>query len=120
MIGRSNIVGKPMALLLLGEHATVTVCHSRTRDLAAVVREAAVVVAAVGRAYEDPKTVVPESPEMVTALLAVLKAGGAYVPLDPAYPAERLAFMLADAGSPTLIQDTADENALYVLMPMRV
>ena len=50
VVGRSNIVGKPMALLLLGEHATVTVCHSRTRDLAAVVREAAVVVAAVGRA----------------------------------------------------------------------
>jgi methylenetetrahydrofolate dehydrogenase (NADP+) / methenyltetrahydrofolate cyclohydrolase len=50
VVGRSNIVGKPMALLLLGEHATVTVCHSRTRDLAAVVREADVVVAAVGRA----------------------------------------------------------------------
>ena len=50
VVGRSNIVGKPMALLLLGEHATLTVCHSRTRDLAAVVREADVVVAAVGRA----------------------------------------------------------------------
>ena len=50
VVGRSNIVGKPMALLLLAEHATVTVCHSRTRDLAAVVREADVVVAAVGRA----------------------------------------------------------------------
>jgi methylenetetrahydrofolate dehydrogenase (NADP+)/methenyltetrahydrofolate cyclohydrolase len=50
VVGRSNIVGKPMALLLLGEHATVTVCHSRTRDLGAVVREADVIVAAVGRA----------------------------------------------------------------------
>jgi methylenetetrahydrofolate dehydrogenase (NADP+)/methenyltetrahydrofolate cyclohydrolase len=50
VIGRSNIVGKPMALLLLAEHATVTICHSRTRDLDAVVREADVVVAAVGRA----------------------------------------------------------------------
>ena len=50
VVGRSNIVGKPMALLLLAEHATVTICHSRTRDLAAVVREADVVVAAVGRA----------------------------------------------------------------------
>jgi methylenetetrahydrofolate dehydrogenase (NADP+) / methenyltetrahydrofolate cyclohydrolase len=50
VVGRSNIVGKPMALLLLGEHATVTVCHSRTRDLGSVVREGDVVVAAVGRA----------------------------------------------------------------------
>ena len=50
VVGRSNIVGKPMALLLLAENATVTVCHSRTRDLAAVVGEADVVVAAVGRA----------------------------------------------------------------------
>ncbi|HYY34171.1 MAG TPA: bifunctional methylenetetrahydrofolate dehydrogenase/methenyltetrahydrofolate cyclohydrolase FolD [Gaiellaceae bacterium] len=49
VIGRSNIVGKPMALLLLAEHATVTICHSRTRDLPSVVREADVVVAAVGR-----------------------------------------------------------------------
>jgi methylenetetrahydrofolate dehydrogenase (NADP+)/methenyltetrahydrofolate cyclohydrolase len=48
VIGRSNIVGKPMALLLLAEHATVTICHSRTRDLSAVVREADVIVAAVG------------------------------------------------------------------------
>jgi methylenetetrahydrofolate dehydrogenase (NADP+) / methenyltetrahydrofolate cyclohydrolase len=49
VVGRSNIVGKPMALLLLAEHATVTICHSRTRDLLAVVREADVIVAAVGR-----------------------------------------------------------------------
>src|SRR5919108_4266155 len=49
VIGRSNIVGKPMALLLLAEHATVTICHSRTRDLADVVRDADVIVAAVGR-----------------------------------------------------------------------
>jgi methylenetetrahydrofolate dehydrogenase (NADP+)/methenyltetrahydrofolate cyclohydrolase len=55
VVGRSNIVGKPMALLLLAEHATVTICHSRTRDLAGVVQEADVVVAAVGR------------PEMITA-----------------------------------------------------
>ena len=48
VVGRSQIVGKPTALLLLAEHATVTVCHSRTRDLAAHLRAADVVVAAVG------------------------------------------------------------------------
>jgi len=49
VIGRSNIVGKPMAQLLIGESATVTVAHSRTRDLPDVVRRADIVVAAVGR-----------------------------------------------------------------------
>ena len=49
VVGRSNIVGKPMALLLLGESATVTVAHSKTRDLPGVVRGADIVVAAVGR-----------------------------------------------------------------------
>jgi methylenetetrahydrofolate dehydrogenase (NADP+)/methenyltetrahydrofolate cyclohydrolase len=50
VVGRSNIVGKPMAQLLLGENATVTVAHSRTRDLPDVVRRADIVIAAVGRA----------------------------------------------------------------------
>jgi methylenetetrahydrofolate dehydrogenase (NADP+)/methenyltetrahydrofolate cyclohydrolase len=50
VVGRSDIVGKPMALLLLHADATVTVCHSRTRDLAAVTREADILVAAIGRA----------------------------------------------------------------------
>ncbi len=54
VIGRSNIVGKPMANLLLGDSCTVTIAHSRTKDLPAVVRQADIVVAAVGR------------PEMVT------------------------------------------------------
>jgi len=49
IVGRSNIVGKPMAALLIRENATVTVCHSRTRDLSAVCREADILVAAIGR-----------------------------------------------------------------------
>jgi methylenetetrahydrofolate dehydrogenase (NADP+)/methenyltetrahydrofolate cyclohydrolase len=49
VIGRSNIVGKPMAMLLLAESCTVTIAHSRTRDLPALCREADIVVAAVGR-----------------------------------------------------------------------
>ncbi|HEY3489935.1 MAG TPA: bifunctional methylenetetrahydrofolate dehydrogenase/methenyltetrahydrofolate cyclohydrolase FolD [Candidatus Deferrimicrobiaceae bacterium] len=50
VVGRSNIVGKPMAMLLLAQHATVTICHSRTADLPSVCRSADVLVAAVGRA----------------------------------------------------------------------
>ena len=49
VIGRSNIVGKPMALLLLEQSATVTICHSATRDLGAITRQADIVVAAVGK-----------------------------------------------------------------------
>jgi methylenetetrahydrofolate dehydrogenase (NADP+) / methenyltetrahydrofolate cyclohydrolase len=49
VVGRSDIVGKPVALLLLHEHATVTICHSRTPDLPAVCREADILVAAMGR-----------------------------------------------------------------------
>ena len=50
VVGRSDIVGKPAAMLLLHENATVTICHSKTRDLAAVAREADILVAAIGRA----------------------------------------------------------------------
>jgi methylenetetrahydrofolate dehydrogenase (NADP+)/methenyltetrahydrofolate cyclohydrolase len=51
IIGRSNIVGKPMAQLLLSRNATVTVCHSRTKNLAEITRQADILVAAVGRPY---------------------------------------------------------------------
>ncbi len=54
VVGRSNIVGKPVSMMLLAKHATVTICHSRTRDLAKECREADILVAAVGR------------PEMIT------------------------------------------------------
>jgi methylenetetrahydrofolate dehydrogenase (NADP+)/methenyltetrahydrofolate cyclohydrolase len=50
VVGRSDIVGKPMALLLMHANATVTICHSKTRDLPQVVRRAEIVVAAIGRA----------------------------------------------------------------------
>lgn len=50
VIGRSNIVGKPMAMLLLGANATVTICHSRTQNLAEMTRQADILIAAVGRA----------------------------------------------------------------------
>jgi len=60
VIGRSDIVGKPMALLLLHRHATVTICHSRTADLPRVAAEADILVAAIGRAaFVTPEFVKP-------------------------------------------------------------
>ena len=60
VIGRSNIVGKPMGLLLLHRHGTVTICHSRTEQLADICREADILVAAVGRAgFVTPDMVKP-------------------------------------------------------------
>jgi len=49
MVGRSNLVGKPMAQLLLAEHCTVTLAHSRTQDLSGLCREADILIAAIGR-----------------------------------------------------------------------
>ena len=68
VIGRSEIVGKPMALLLLHRDATVTICHSRTADLAAVTRQADILVSAIGR----PGFV---TPEMVKPGAAVVDVG---------------------------------------------
>jgi methylenetetrahydrofolate dehydrogenase (NADP+)/methenyltetrahydrofolate cyclohydrolase len=60
VVGRSDIVGKPAAMLLLHENATVTICHSKTRDLPAVTREADILVAAIGRAgFITPEMVKP-------------------------------------------------------------
>ena len=60
VLGRSEIVGKPMAMLLLNASATVTICHSKTRDLAAVTRQADILVAALGRpGFVTPEMVKP-------------------------------------------------------------
>jgi methylenetetrahydrofolate dehydrogenase (NADP+)/methenyltetrahydrofolate cyclohydrolase len=68
VVGRSDIVGKPVAMLLLHENATVTICHSKTRDLGAVTREADILVAAIGR----PGFI---TPEMVKAGAAIIDVG---------------------------------------------
>ena len=93
VIGRSNIVGKPMALLLLGDHATVTVAHSRTRDLPAVVRRADVVVAAVGR------------PEMVRG--DWIKPGACVIDVG-------INRVPADEGKTRLVGDVAYDEAVEV------
>ena len=62
VLGRSDIVGKPMALLLLHANATVTICHSKTRDLSDVIRRADILVAAIGKAgYVQPDWIKPGS-----------------------------------------------------------
>jgi methylenetetrahydrofolate dehydrogenase (NADP+)/methenyltetrahydrofolate cyclohydrolase len=62
VIGRSDIVGKPMSLMLLHKNATVTICHSRTKELAAIAREADILVAALGRPAFVDATFPPDSP----------------------------------------------------------
>jgi methylenetetrahydrofolate dehydrogenase (NADP+)/methenyltetrahydrofolate cyclohydrolase len=60
VVGRSDIVGKPAAMLLLNQNATVTICHSKTRDLGAITRQADILVAAIGRAgFITPEMVQP-------------------------------------------------------------
>jgi methylenetetrahydrofolate dehydrogenase (NADP+)/methenyltetrahydrofolate cyclohydrolase len=60
VVGRSDIVGKPLAMLLLHENATVTICHSKTRNLPEVTRQADILVAAIGRpGYITPEMVKP-------------------------------------------------------------
>lgn len=65
VVGRSNIVGKPVSIMLLRENATVTICHSRTKDLAGVIRRADIIIAAVGK------------PRMITA--DMVKDGAAII-----------------------------------------
>ena len=61
VIGRSNIVGKPMAMMLLEKNSTVTICHSRTKDLGSVTRRADILVVAIGKAKYITKDMVKEN-----------------------------------------------------------
>jgi len=77
VVGRSNLVGKPTAHLLLAEHATVTLCHSRTRDLARHTRDADVLVAAVGRPHLVTADMV--KPGAVVVDVGITRDGGRVV-----------------------------------------
>ncbi|MEM7599489.1 MAG: bifunctional methylenetetrahydrofolate dehydrogenase/methenyltetrahydrofolate cyclohydrolase FolD [Pseudomonadota bacterium] len=76
VIGRSNIVGKPMAMLLLGDSCTVTVAHSRTKDLPDVVRRADIVVAAVGRPEMVPGDWIKEGATVIDVGINRIERGG--------------------------------------------
>jgi methylenetetrahydrofolate dehydrogenase (NADP+)/methenyltetrahydrofolate cyclohydrolase len=95
VVGRSDIVGKPMALLLMHANATVTICHSKTRDLAAVVRRADIIVAAMGRA--------------------------GYVQADWIQPAEagKLGATVIDVGT-NRVTDPAEAERLFANFPERL
>ena len=75
VVGRSNIIGKPVAQLLLREHATVTTCHSRTADLPAVLRSADVVVVAIGRPAFVTGDMLKEGAVVVDVGINVTEAG---------------------------------------------
>ena len=75
VIGRSNIVGKPMAQLLLGDSCTVTIAHSRTRDLPEVVRRADIVVAAVGRPEMVPGDWIKEGATVIDVGINRIEVG---------------------------------------------
>lgn len=87
IVGRSNIVGKPMAMLLLHKHATVTLCHSRSRDLAGICRRADILVVAVGRPamvtreyIKEGAVVVDVGTNRITSLEQVIELFGADSP----------------------------------------
>ena len=78
IVGRSDIVGKPMALLLMHANATVTICHSKTRDLPGVVRSADIVIAAIGRAaMVEPDWVRPGATVIDVGINRITEAGEA-------------------------------------------
>jgi len=111
VLGRSDIVGKPMALLLMHADATVTVCHSRTRDLPAVTREGDILVAAMGRAgFVRAEHVKPGAVVIDVGINRVEKAEEARDLLDEARLAEfeRKGYALAgDVHAPSVRQVAA-------------
>ena len=87
VIGRSNVVGKPVALLLLQRNATVTICHSKTANLSAIIQSADVVIAAVGRAGFVKPEMLKEGVILVDVGINALPQGGIMGDIDPScYP----------------------------------
>lgn len=113
VVGRSNVVGKPVAMLLLQEHATVTICHSRTKDLAGVLQNADVIVAAVGK----PAFIKPEMVKKDVVIVDVginATADGLVGDVDPAVAKKASAFTPVPGGigivSNMMVMDVLGRN----------
>ncbi|MCD8175678.1 MAG: bifunctional 5,10-methylenetetrahydrofolate dehydrogenase/5,10-methenyltetrahydrofolate cyclohydrolase [Phascolarctobacterium sp.] len=97
VIGRSNVVGKPVAMLLLKENATVTICHSRTENLASVLKTADIIVAAVGSANFVKPDMVKKGAVIVDVGINVVD-GGIAGDVDPAAAEKAAAFTPVPGG----------------------
>src|SRR5579885_1680302 len=97
VIGRSDIVGKPISILLLQENATVTICHSKTRDLASVTRNADILVAAIGRpGFVTPEMVKPGATIVGDVHPEAFKVAGAYTPVPGGVGPLTIAMLMAN------------------------
>ena len=97
-IGRSNVVGKPVALLLLQRNATVTICHSKTANLSAIIQSADVVIAAVGRAGFVKPEMLRDGVILVDVGINALPEGGIMGDIDPACYAKAAAYTPVPGG----------------------
>lgn len=119
VIGQSNIVGRPMALELLAARCTITVCHSRTRDLAAKVREADVLVAAVGRPRFVPGDWIKEGALVIDVGINRLEDGTLVGDVDYEGCRERAAWITPVPGGvgpmtiASLLENTLDAAELH-------
>lgn len=111
IVGRSNIVGKPMAMLLLRENATVTICHSRTADLPAVTRTADILVAAIGRAGFITKEHLRDGSVVIDVGINSVSDSGA---VNDLFEGDELAKRLAtlDKRGSTLVGDVNPRDAM--------
>ncbi|MBV9215552.1 MAG: bifunctional methylenetetrahydrofolate dehydrogenase/methenyltetrahydrofolate cyclohydrolase FolD [Acidobacteria bacterium] len=111
VVGRSNIVGKPMSMLLLQENATVTICHSRTKDLPAVTRSADILVAAMGRAGFITAEHIGDGATVIDVGINKLTDASQARELFPPEIADKRVSSIGEKGS-TLIGDV-DQKAAY-------
>ena len=111
IVGRSNIVGKPMAMLLLKENATVTICHSRTRDLPSITRQADILVAAIGRAGFVTAEHIREGAAVIDVGINNFSAVGSLESLFPADELEKRTKAIETRGF-TLVGDVNPRDAM--------